>query len=250
MIVEKRGSLRSRASIFKRRQAGPGLETNFIAISWSSGRKSIWRGVPEPAIVFSNLPAILSARIFWLSSGEIQEGAPTWPRSAYRNSRRERLFAHVAGRNRTSTDRLAYRRPHGAALDWSHQHFCPGPEPARFIAPKPWGFKYLVEDLAKSDKDEDKAALQIEYDNTDPKIHQILSRRVQSARSGSPNGDVCLIGLGEKRLFSDRDDAYIQKRVIYRHTKQAAINVVDGVKEAGASGVRRGIARRKYSRGH
>jgi quercetin dioxygenase-like cupin family protein len=59
-------------------------------------------------------------------------------------------------------------------LDWYHQHFCPGPEPARFIALKPWGFKYLVEDLAKSDKDENEGGTQIEYGNQDPKIHRMF----------------------------------------------------------------------------
>jgi gentisate 1,2-dioxygenase len=59
-------------------------------------------------------------------------------------------------------------------LDWYHQHFCPGPEPARFIALKPWGFKYLVDDLAKSDKDENEGGTQIEYENQDPKIHRMF----------------------------------------------------------------------------
>jgi hypothetical protein len=39
---------------------------------------------------------------------------------------------------------------------------------------KPWGFKYLVEDLAKSDRDENEGGTQIEYGNQDPKIHRMF----------------------------------------------------------------------------
>ena len=88
-------------------------------------------------------------------------------------------------------------------LDWYHQHFCPGPEPARFIALKPWGFKYLVEDLAKSDKDENEGGTQIEYGNQDPKIHGCSSKSAAGAGT-STNADVCLIRLRRKRDSLER----------------------------------------------
>jgi hypothetical protein len=56
--------------------------------------------------------------------------------------------------------------------DWFHQHFNPGREPARYLALKPWGFTYQVEDLSKTDQDIKSGGTQIEYKDQDPEIHQ------------------------------------------------------------------------------
>jgi quercetin dioxygenase-like cupin family protein len=55
--------------------------------------------------------------------------------------------------------------------DWFHQHFNPGREPARYLALKPWGFTYQVEDLSKTDQDIKSGGTQIEYRDQDPEIH-------------------------------------------------------------------------------
>ena len=55
--------------------------------------------------------------------------------------------------------------------DWFHQHFNPGREPARYLALKPWGFTYQVEDLSKTDQDIKSGGTQIEYQDQDPEIH-------------------------------------------------------------------------------
>jgi len=58
--------------------------------------------------------------------------------------------------------------------DWFHQHFNPGKEPARYLALKPWGFTYQVEDLAKTDQDIKSGGTQIDYKDQDPEIHEIF----------------------------------------------------------------------------
>jgi len=58
--------------------------------------------------------------------------------------------------------------------DWFHQHFNPGREPARYIALKPWGFTYRVEDLSKTDQAIQAGGTQIDYEDQDPEIHQIF----------------------------------------------------------------------------
>lgn len=56
--------------------------------------------------------------------------------------------------------------------NWFHQHFNPGREPVRYLALKPWGFTYKVEDLSKTDQDIKSGGTQIEYRDQDPEIHQ------------------------------------------------------------------------------
>jgi hypothetical protein len=55
---------------------------------------------------------------------------------------------------------------------WFHQHFNPGKEPARYLALKPWGFTYQVEDLVKTLEVEAAGGTQIDYKDQDPDIHQ------------------------------------------------------------------------------
>jgi len=54
---------------------------------------------------------------------------------------------------------------------WFHQHFNPGKEPARYLALKPWGFTYQVEDLVKTLEVEASGGTQIDYKDQDPEIH-------------------------------------------------------------------------------
>jgi gentisate 1,2-dioxygenase len=56
--------------------------------------------------------------------------------------------------------------------NWFHQHFNPGRETVRYLALKPWGFTYRVEDLSKTDQDIKSGGTQIEYKDQDPEIHQ------------------------------------------------------------------------------
>jgi hypothetical protein len=55
---------------------------------------------------------------------------------------------------------------------WFHQHFNPGKAPARYLALKPWGFTYQVEDLVKTLEVEAAGGTQIDYKDQDPEIHQ------------------------------------------------------------------------------
>jgi gentisate 1,2-dioxygenase len=55
--------------------------------------------------------------------------------------------------------------------NWFHQHFNPDGKPVRYLALKPWGFTYKVEDLSKTDQDIKSGGTQIDYKDQDPEIH-------------------------------------------------------------------------------
>ncbi len=57
---------------------------------------------------------------------------------------------------------------------WFHQHFNTGREPSRYIALKPWGFKYLVEERFKTDEDVKSGGDQIEYGDQESEIHRLF----------------------------------------------------------------------------
>jgi gentisate 1,2-dioxygenase len=57
---------------------------------------------------------------------------------------------------------------------WFHQHVNTGRVPARYIALKPWGFKYLVDERFRTDEDVKSGGDQIEYEDQDPKIHRLF----------------------------------------------------------------------------
>ena len=59
--------------------------------------------------------------------------------------------------------------------NWFHQHFNPDNKPVRYLALKPWGFTYKVEDLSKTDQDIRTGGTQIEYQDQDPEIHEIFT---------------------------------------------------------------------------
>ena len=55
-----------------------------------------------------------------------------------------------------------------------HQHFNTSAEPARYLALKPWGFKFKVEDLKDTGEDVKKGGAQIEYEDQDSEIHKVF----------------------------------------------------------------------------
>jgi hypothetical protein len=55
--------------------------------------------------------------------------------------------------------------------NWFHQHFNPDGKPVRYLALKPWGFTYKVEDLSKTDQNIKSGGTQIDYQDQDPEIH-------------------------------------------------------------------------------
>jgi gentisate 1,2-dioxygenase len=57
---------------------------------------------------------------------------------------------------------------------WFHEHFNTGREPARYIALKPWGFKYLVDERFKTDEDVKSGGDQIEYADQEPEVHRLF----------------------------------------------------------------------------
>jgi len=62
-----------------------------------------------------------------------------------------------------------------------HQHFnAQGSEPARYLALKPWGFKFKVEDLRDTGEDVKKGGAQIEYEDQDSEIHKLFVRECET----------------------------------------------------------------------
>ncbi len=59
-------------------------------------------------------------------------------------------------------------------IQWFHQHFNPGGQPARYLALKPWGFKFKTEDLKDTGEDVKKGGAQIEYQDQEPVIHRLF----------------------------------------------------------------------------
>ncbi len=86
-----------------------------------------------------------------------------------------------AGKPRTRVD----WRPASLVVppaDWFHQHFNTGKEPARYIALKPWGFTYKVEELPKTLVLEEAGGTQVDYKDQDPEIHETYVRECRERR--------------------------------------------------------------------
>ena len=75
-------------------------------------------------------------------------------------------------------------------MQWWHQHFNPGAEPARYLALKPWGFKYKVEDLKDTGEDVKNGGAQIEYQDQNPEIHQIFLGECKTRGAATAHADV------------------------------------------------------------
>ena len=81
------------------------------------------------------------------------------------------LWEEGAQRKRVDWGRMSMFVP---PIQWWHQHFNNGAEPARYLALKPWGFKYKVEELKDTGEDVKKGGAQIEYQDQDAEIHRIF----------------------------------------------------------------------------
>jgi len=68
-------------------------------------------------------------------------------------------------------------------IQWFHQHFNPGPEPSRYLALKPWGFKFKVEDRLDTGEDIKKGGAQIEYEDQEPEIQRIFVEECRKRRA-------------------------------------------------------------------
>lgn len=59
-------------------------------------------------------------------------------------------------------------------IQWWHQHFIHGAEPARYLPLKPCDVKYKVEALKHTGEDVKRGGAQLEYEDQGPEIHQIV----------------------------------------------------------------------------
>lgn len=88
------------------------------------------------------------------------------------------LWEEGAARKRVEWGRMSMFVP---PIQWWHQHFNNGAEPARYLALKPWGFKYKVEELKDTGEDVKKGGAQIEYEDQDPEIHQVFEEECRKS---------------------------------------------------------------------
>ena len=152
-------------------------ESNFIADLWGFQPKDYKeRGGDNRTTLFEFVDNTMSAHLSEFPVGKYKKahrhGAGAhivmltgagysylWPEGEYDNKRR------------VEWGRMSMFVP---PMQWWHQHFNPGPEPARYLALKPWGFKFNVEDLKDTGEDVKKGGAQIEYDDQNPEIHRIF----------------------------------------------------------------------------
>jgi quercetin dioxygenase-like cupin family protein len=152
-------------------------ESNFIADLWGFQPKDYKeRGGDNRTTLFEFVDNTMSAHLSEFPVGKYKKahrhGAGAhivmltgagysylWPEGEYGNKRR------------VEWGRMSMFVP---PMQWWHQHFNPGPEPARYLALKPWGFKFNVEDLKDTGEDVKKGGAQIEYQDQHPEIHKIF----------------------------------------------------------------------------
>ncbi len=123
-----------------------------------------------------------------LSANTISAHIEEYPVGTYPRAHRHGPGAHIlilagegytliweAGKPRTQVD----WKPGSLVVPpagWFHQHFNPGREPARYIALKPWGFTFQVEELPKTLELESAGGTQVDYKDQDPEIHDTFVR--------------------------------------------------------------------------
>jgi quercetin dioxygenase-like cupin family protein len=171
---------------FKRNRA---WESNFIADLWQFQPMDYKeRGGDNRTSLFHFLDNTMSAHL------------SEFPVGKYKKAHRHGAGAHIimltgsgysflweqdnyTERKRVDWGRMSMFVP---PIQWWHQHFNPGAEPARYLALKPWGFKYQVEDLKDTGEDWKKGGAQIEYDGQPEDIHPIFLEECRR-RGAKPN---------------------------------------------------------------
>jgi quercetin dioxygenase-like cupin family protein len=152
-------------------------ESNFIADLWAFEPKDYKeRGGDNRTTLFEFVDNTMSAHL------------SEFPVGKYKKAHRHGAGAHIVmltgsgysylwpegeygTKRRVEWGRMSMFTP---PMQWWHQHFNPGAEPARYLALKPWGFKYKVEDLKDTGEDVKNGGAQIEYQDQNPEIHQIF----------------------------------------------------------------------------
>ncbi|HKX50178.1 MAG TPA: cupin domain-containing protein [Candidatus Binatia bacterium] len=153
-------------------------ESNFIADLWGFQPKDYKeRGGDNRTTLFEFVDNTMSAHI------------SEFPVGKYKKAHRHGAGAHIVmltgsgysflwpegeygTKKRVEWGRMSMFVP---PMQWWHQHFNPGPEPARYLALKPWGFKFKVEELKDTGEDVKKGGAQIEYEDQNPEIHKIFT---------------------------------------------------------------------------
>jgi hypothetical protein len=152
-------------------------ESNFIADLWGFEPKDYKeRGGDNRTTLFEFVDNTMSAHL------------SEFPVGKYKKAHRHGAGAHIVmltgsgysylweegqyrNKKRVEWGRMSMFTP---PMQWWHQHFNPGGEPARYLALKPWGFKFKVEDLKDTGEDVKKGGAQIEYEDQDPAVHKIF----------------------------------------------------------------------------
>jgi quercetin dioxygenase-like cupin family protein len=158
-------------------------ETNFVADLWSFQPKDYKeRGGENRTSLFEFVDNTMSAHL------------SEFPIGKYKKAHRHGAGAHIVmltgsgysyfweqgqddKKKRVEWGRMSMFTP---PMQWWHQHFNPGGEPARYLALKPWGFKFKVEDLKDTGEDVKKGGAQIEYEDQAPEIHKIFMQECKT----------------------------------------------------------------------
>jgi quercetin dioxygenase-like cupin family protein len=152
-------------------------ESNFISDLWAFEPKDYKeRGGDNRTTLFEFVDNTMSAHV------------SEFPIGKYKKAHRHGAGAHIVmltgsgysflwpegeygAKRRVEWGRMSMFTP---PMQWWHQHFNAGGEPARYLALKPWGFKFKVEELKDTGEDVKKGGAQIEYQDQNPEIHQVF----------------------------------------------------------------------------
>ena len=152
-------------------------ESNFIADLWAFEPKDYKeRGGDNRTTLFEFVDNTMSAHV------------SEFPIGKYKKAHRHGAGAHIVmltgsgysflwpegeygAKRRVEWGRMSMFTP---PMQWWHQHFNAGGEPARYLALKPWGFKFKVEELKDTGEDVKNGGAQIEYQDQNPEIHDLF----------------------------------------------------------------------------
>ena len=180
-------------------------ESNFIADLWAFEPKDYKeRGGDNRTTLFEFVDNTMSAHL------------SEFPVGKYKKAHRHGAGAHIVmltgsgysflwpegeygTKRRVEWGRMSMFTP---PMQWWHQHFNPGAEPARYLALKPWGFKFKVEDLKDTGEDVKNGGAQIEYQDQNPGGPSNFSRRVQETRRRATHADVRTSSFRRGKRFS------------------------------------------------